>query len=61
MGSFPDTYNDPKRFAKFPNSIEKPIVALTLPCESTAEENGFNPLSPIIHIQILQTDLHTFP
>ena len=23
--------------------------------------NGFNPLSPSIHIQILQTDLHAFP
>ena len=22
---------------------------------------SFNPLSPSIHIQILQTDLHTFP
>ena len=22
---------------------------------------GFNPLSPNIHLQILQTDLHTFP
>ena len=29
MGSFLDTYNDPKRFAKFPNSIEKPIVVST--------------------------------
>ena len=24
-------------------------------------EIDFNPLSPSIHIQILQTDLHTFP
>ena len=24
-------------------------------------ECSFNPLSPSIHIQILQTDLHTFP
>ena len=25
------------------------------------EVDGFNPLSPDIHLQILQSDLHTFP
>ena len=28
---------------------------------STISIIGFNPLSPNIHIQILQTDLYTFP
>ena len=27
----------------------------------TGKKNAFNPLSPNIHIQIIQTDLHTFP
>ena len=27
----------------------------------TGKKDAFNPLSPSIHIQILQTDLHTFP
>ena len=27
----------------------------------SAKEVSFNPLSPNIHIQILQTDLYTFP
>ena len=34
------------------NGPEKNIIA---------QEISFNPLSPSIHIQILQTDLHTFP
>ena len=27
----------------------------------TSKKDAFNPLSPSIHIQILQTDVHTFP
>ena len=29
--------------------------------KNTAQGGIFNPLSPNIHIQILQTDLYTFP
>ena len=41
------------------NFLEKCIPSLTA---KDLDTNVFlNPLSPNIHIQILQTDLHTFP
>ena len=42
-------------------SIDQESEKETKFCLSFCQPLNFNPLSPSIHIQILQSDLHTFP
>ena len=42
-------------------SDNKPPHVYPSSTQGTGFQTTFNPLSPTIHIQILQTDLHTFP
>ena len=44
-----------------PAPVSDPGRAATEPGQPGSREEALNPLSPNINIQILQTDLHTFP
>ena len=48
-------------FGIFRSVVSTPIIRVAACCYVVQSLNYFNPSSPKIHIQILQTDLHTFP
>ena len=50
-----------QKTCKYHKHPKRKRIKTHLKISSNTAHIAFNPLSPNIHIQILQTDLHTFP
>ena len=61
LPSFNIYLQEGKSFASSPQAISHTLVCVESCSQDYLNVLGINPLSPNIHIQILQTNLHTFP